>query len=307
VIITTLGILKSRNGPRSLAEYRRQKMKWTQEAATAMFQIPDTKWEHDLGEAFELVVIDEAHLVKNPDTAAHATVAWLKASFHILVTASVLPSGIPDWEGFQKFIDINRNLWDPTNLARLGVTMACNPYTLPDDHPACELRMTTRAAETYVTNPTVPRALAGFYLGKIWRKCLIRRTYESKDPRDPMGPLISGSLPRLEIRRIECSFSNEEQMFYNLISKEPHARLSHRLENGQVVWNRKYTRQLLLYCNWLKFFYISNSMMATSVPAWKASQNSGLFRSMQSPTQRTSAWMSAATSRKPSTRRRRKQ
>jgi hypothetical protein len=133
--------------------------------------------------------------------------------------------------------------------------------------------MTTRAAEIYVTSPTVPRALAGFYLGKIWRKCLIRRTYESKDPRDPMGPLISGSLPRLEIRRIECSFSNEEQMFYNLISKEPHARLSHWLENGQVVWNRKYTRQLLLYCNWLKFFYISNSMMAASVPTWKASQN----------------------------------
>jgi hypothetical protein len=44
--------------------------------------VPDADWVHDLSGVFE------AHQIKNPDTAAHATVVWLQASFHVLATAS---------------------------------------------------------------------------------------------------------------------------------------------------------------------------------------------------------------------------
>jgi hypothetical protein len=168
--------MKSRHGPQKLATYRLSKKKWTAEATKTAAQKPDRRWEGDLENAFEQIAIDEAHLIKKPDTAAHTTVAWLNASFHILVTASVLPNGVDDWLGFQKFIDINRNLWDPANLARLGVTTAVNPYEQLEGHPARVLGMTTEAAERYIIGPNADGTKQGYYLSQIWKECLIRQT-----------------------------------------------------------------------------------------------------------------------------------
>jgi hypothetical protein len=75
------------------------------------------------------------------------------------------------------------------------------------------------------------------------------------------------------VRRIVCHFNKEEQERYWAIEKEPRAKLTHVLETGQVVWNRKCSCQLMLYCVWLDFYHINSDMMANSVPKWKASNN----------------------------------
>jgi len=72
--------------------------------------IPNVNWVYNLSGVFNIVTIDKAYQIKNPNTAAHTTVAWLQALFHVLATASVLPNSIRDFKGYMHFIDINRNL-----------------------------------------------------------------------------------------------------------------------------------------------------------------------------------------------------
>ena len=104
--------------------------------------------------------------MKNPYACAR-TVDWLKASFHILATASVLPNSIQDFDGFMKFVNMGQDLWSDESLARLKVSKTVNPFDLPDEHPATILRLTARAVSTFITGDTANPEKAGFYLQKV--------------------------------------------------------------------------------------------------------------------------------------------
>lgn len=271
VIITSLPTLVARHGPPVLRGYRINKKGWNPNIATQAMYIPDADWEHDLSGVFDIVTIDEAHQIKNPDTAAHATVAWLQASFHVLATASVLPNGINDFDGYMHFVDMNRDLWQNDNLAKLKVEKSVNLFDLPDNHPAAVLRMTIQAVKTFITGEDANRDNAGFYLQKVWEKCLIRRTYASKDPKDiNLGKAIGEALPRLQTRRIVCRFHESEQKTYDKYSELPIRKLAHFLDNGRLVWNKKHARQLILNSTWLGFHWIGDSIHAGTIKDWKA-------------------------------------
>jgi hypothetical protein len=272
VIITSLPTLVARHGPPILRGYRINKQGWSANDATQAMYVPDADWVHDLSGVFDIVTIDEAHQIKNPDTAAHATVAWLQASFHVLATASVLPNGIGDFEGYMHFVDMNRNLWQDENLWRWGVDKSVNPYELDDEHPAAVLRMTTQAVKSFITGDDANRDNAGFYLQKVWQKCLVRRTYASKDPMDmTSGKAIGEALPRVQTRRIICRFTKAEQDMYDRFSEVPIRKLAHFLDNGRLVWNRKHARQLILNSTWLGFHWIGDAVHAGTIKEWKAS------------------------------------
>ena len=271
VIITSLPTLVARHGPPVLTGYRINKKGWSANAATQAMHDPDVDWVHDLSGVFDIVTIDEAHQIKNPDTAAHTTVAWLQASFHVLATASVLPNGIGDFEGYMHFIDMNRNLWQDENLQQWKVDKPVNPFDLEDDHPAAVLRMTVQAVQTFITGDDANRDNAGFYLQKVWQKCLVRRTYASKDPMDmDLGKAIGEALPRLQTRRIICRFDKAEQEMYDKFSELPIRKLAKFLDNGRLVWNRKHARQLILNSTWLGFHWIGDAVHAGTIKDWKA-------------------------------------
>jgi hypothetical protein len=136
----------------------------------------------------EMAAVGEAHCLKNADTNAHATITWLEISFLILETASVLPNRLSDLAGYVKFLGASDELWEPWNLRNWGLTSLCNPYTLPEDHPATILRTTPRAVAKYTTGPKVSPQGAGAYLALVYKGILIRRTYPS--------PVTQSSIPR---------------------------------------------------------------------------------------------------------------
>jgi hypothetical protein len=272
IIITSLGTLVARHGPGKLKSFRVDKKGWSSQAAKDSLLDADPEWESDLSNCFDIITIDEAHTIKNPESQAHATIAWLNASFHILATASVLPNGIQDWDGFMKFVDIGRNLWSDENLARWNVTKNVNPFELADNHPAAKLRLTSKAVEAFITGETAKKAKSGFYLQKIWTKCLIRRTYASADPLDA-SKTIGEALPKLRTRRIICRFTEKEQAEYEKFAATPQRKLAHILENGKLVWNRKYSRMLILLSTWIGYHYIGDFVHAETIGEWKALPN----------------------------------
>jgi len=275
VIITSLSTMVARHGPTALKSHRIGNLGWSSTAATAAIHEGDPEWEYDLSGCFDIISIDEAHLIKNPDTSGHCTVAWLKGSFHVLATASVLPNSINDFDGFISFVDINRNLWTEENLRAWKVNSSVNPYELPDTHPAAVLCVTTEAVKNFITGDGVSKN-AGFYLSKVWQKCLLRRTYVSKDPTD-IRKTIGEALPNLQTRRIVCRFSKDEQKTYDLFSEMPLQKLAHILKNGKLVWNRKHARQLILNSTWTSFHYVGDIVHAGTMKEWKALPNL-LFR-----------------------------
>lgn len=264
IVVTSLPTLQARHGPSELRNHR-MRNGWSRNEASAKYHDQDINWHLDLAEKFSIITIDEAHAIKNEATASHSTVRWLKPQFTILAKASVLPNRVTDFQGYMNFIQADPSLW--TKLEALGVNDKVNPYTLPDGHQAAVLQMTYRAMERFIINAT-DSTLAGLYLRKVWRKCMIRRTYASPNPRFPTQ-VVGQAIASLYSRRIPCEFSANELTLYKTYSERPLRKLMTVLPDGTLVWNRKYSRQLILNSSWLGFHYIEDDVHGHTMKRWK--------------------------------------
>jgi hypothetical protein len=266
IIVTSLSTLQARHGPSELKKHRIQNG-WSSIAAADAYHVQDKDWHSDLSGLFDTIAIDEAHCIKNDTTASHSTVRWLESSFSVLATASVLPNRITDFQGYIPFIEADSKLWSDDNLRKWGIDDKVNPYTLPDDHPGAVLRMTSKAMLKYIIhlNDTTK---AGIYLGQVWAKCMIRRTYASPNPRFP-SRIVGEGIASLYSRRVPCKFTGDEMELYIECSKRPLSKLMTLLADGTLVWNRKYSRQLILNSTWLGFHYIGDDVHAESIKKWK--------------------------------------
>jgi SNF2 family DNA or RNA helicase len=276
IVLTSLATLVHRHGPNALIGYRTSTKGYSKAAATDIKYVMEDDWVHNLANCFDIVIIDEAHVIKNPETMSHTAVTWLNAKFTLLVTASVLPNSIRDFDGYIKFIENNNNLWDPTSLQAMGVDKNVNPYTLPDTHPAVCLRLTAHAVTKFITDRAntkdKDKDKAGYVLSKVWAQCMIRRTYQSPDPQNP-DCKVCDSIAPLFSRRIAAAFTNEEAKWYASVSFESERRLVTKLEDGTITWNRKHARQLVLNSTWIGFSYIGDDIHANTVQYWKQQSN----------------------------------
>ena len=270
IVLTSMATLVRRHGPNALTSYRTSEKGYSKDAASNIKYNLDDDWRHSLANCFDIVIIDEAHVIKNPETLAHTTVTWLNAHFTLLATASILPNSIHDFDEYIKLIENNDNLWDPLNLEAMGVDRDVNPYTLPDEHPAICLRMTAHAVANFITDRAKPKYKdkAGYFISKIWARCMVRRTYQSPDPRYPHLK-VGDSIAPLFSRRIAAAFSKDEADWYASVSYNSERHLVTKLDDGTITWNRKHARQLVLNSTWIGFAYIGNDVHADSVQYWK--------------------------------------
>jgi hypothetical protein len=67
-----------------------------------------------------MVVIDEAHVVKNDATTSHTTVRWLQLEFMVLATASITPNRLEDFRGYMEFIQADPDIWERIDDSRVG-------------------------------------------------------------------------------------------------------------------------------------------------------------------------------------------
>jgi hypothetical protein len=122
-------------------------------------------------------------MIKNEKSVAHTAVAFLQASFYLLISASPVHNRVEDFDGYMAFIapKDSDKLWDKANLQLWGVTEDDCPYDLPNDHPAAVLKLTRRAVKSFITSEAadIPKSVSGGYLAQVWERCLLRRTYSS--------------------------------------------------------------------------------------------------------------------------------
>ncbi|KAH8746169.1 P-loop containing nucleoside triphosphate hydrolase protein [Hyaloscypha sp. PMI_1271] len=271
-IITTLPTLRNRHGPQALYEWRKEVLNMTSQQAKAMWNIPDPNWPGLLRNCFEIVCIDEAHTIKNMDTAGHTTIAWLNAEYHLLITASVLGNRLSDYIGFARLIQPSPDqLATDANFQQWSIDKTTNPFELADNHPGAILRQSLSYIDKYITseknkNYTERNSL---YLRKVWEQVLIRRTYASPNPAKPHQN-IGQDLPGLYTRRIVCSFTKEEQEAYDKLAELPMRKLIIKLPHtDQLAWNRKFSRLLTLLSTWIGWHYIEKEYGAKTIVEWK--------------------------------------
>ena len=216
LVVTSLPTLVTRHGPSAQEKWRLSQKNATKgsDELKALYDVLDPEWKHCLRGCFETGFIDEAHVVKNADSASHILVRWLLLMFLFLATATILPNHVSDFAGYVAFIEPSKNLWTKEQFSAWGkaYTDDFNPYVLPDDDPASALQMTGKAITRWITGPRADKANAGFYLGKVWERCVIRRTYAWPNPQFPEK--IGESIAKLYSRRIVCEFTKDEQTQY---------------------------------------------------------------------------------------------
>jgi hypothetical protein len=124
-----------------LYEWRKEVLNMTSQQVKAMWNIPDPNWPGLLRNCFEIVCIDEAHTIKNMDTAGHTTIAWLNAEYHLLITASVLGNRLSDYISFARLIQPSPDqLATDANFQQWSIDKTTNPFELADNHPGAILR-----------------------------------------------------------------------------------------------------------------------------------------------------------------------
>lgn len=139
----------------------------------------DKSWKGCLYQKFDLVSIDEAHVVKNLEASVTTTVMWLGASLYVLATAIPLPNAVRDCPGYVLLMTGGKDPWTEENVNRWAIGSDCNPYELNDGKPSSALMFSQRALQKFVIRPHANSEKAGFYLAKIWKQSMVRRTYAS--------------------------------------------------------------------------------------------------------------------------------
>lgn len=186
IVITSRDTFRERHGPGALKLWRQTIRMWSSADSDRVYLTVDPEWAHFLGGCFEVVEIDEAHGLKNEETASHNAVQWLEAPFIAMATtASVLPNRLEDFTGYPQFIGMPDSLWEPDSLRRLCVTKNISPFNLADNHPAAILRLTPIAVSRFITAKKVNKSIASAHLVQVWGKLMVWATYTSPYPEFP--------------------------------------------------------------------------------------------------------------------------
>lgn len=267
VIITSYQSLSVRHGPTEQKAWRMSRG-WSEAAAKAKLAEEDMGWPLRLEYMFELVVLDEAHLARNEGALLAITIRWLKARFHLCLSATPLFNSHLDFQGFVPLLvqEFSDQLWTKPSLQRWDVSSDVNPFELDTDHPAAVLRLTNLAMKRFVFQKDIPKTTAGARIGQIWEMCLIRRTLMSRLPFH-VGPCIGADIPPSQSCIVEASFTPMELKLYRTETSELYRRLVTKLRDGKLVWNMAKYRQLALLTSWLGFRFVHGSVKSMHMPA----------------------------------------
>ena len=254
LIISSYTTFAARHGPAANTKYRTNKLAMSKRQCDDERFNPDPRWDANLEGCFKVVINDECHLIKSFAADVSVTVEWLRASRHIMVSASLIPNGIADWYGYMSLVQAfdAEDWWSDASLSEMHFQSDQDPYLLADDHPAAKLQLTKRAVKDFILTHRVNPAEQGARLARIWKKLVIRRTPQSQIP-FRNGDKIADSLPRVKAAVISCTFTDQERKWY--IEKENTLTgklLSPAEAHKKPKWSMATQRHLLMLTTWLK-------------------------------------------------------
>ena len=198
VVITTPFTYNERHGPKSRTRWLKKK-KGTR---------PDK-----LQGVWGIMVIDEAHMIKNEGAEVNAAIVESEGDFHCTITGTPMENDEKDTLGYVKLFETKaaRDAWlDEKLLRKWGVTPGCNPFELPDNHPAACLRLTCHAVDTWIVKSAADSVQKGQWLTMLFSVILLRRSHASRLPFNS-PTTIGENLPRVNVMSVRCKMTDSER------------------------------------------------------------------------------------------------
>lgn len=178
---------------------------------------PNPTWSRNLVGHFQVVVVDEAHKLKNQSTQAFTAIRQLKAQFHVLLTATPMLSDVTDFKA----------------LLELVVTKEMNQAwnELSAEEKDSNLFLDQEHRQAYIQNPPdvlfAPEAQEQWLwkadqlkganriglltaMAPLLATCLTKRTLASKVDGNSIGELV----PPTVSQDVRCAFSPKEMEIY---------------------------------------------------------------------------------------------
>jgi SNF2 family DNA or RNA helicase len=261
IILTTYDTFRSRHGPPAYEKWRRTLGKKAKKNPSLSNM---ENWPGNLKGLFNDVLLDEGHTVRNHESGLSTAIRWLKAKFHLIISATIFYNSIMDFKGYVGLIvppDAD-SVWDNSDaLTALGITATTNPFLLTDDHPAAFLKLTHRAMNKYVFTSNVTVTVASVQLRKLLPHLMVRRTLRSSVECNGKHIIIGASIPPSQTQVISVDFSPLEKKKY-AEAVAPHYRGLVITKDGKLVLNMAKYRMLTLLTSWLGFEVVESVLTA---------------------------------------------
>ena len=251
IVFSSYDTWMQRHGPQASRAYRKKIGISDKTIANTPGHLP-IGWERNLEGKFATVTLDEAHKIKNEDTATSISIQWLKPQFYIMTSATPCSNRGTDFSGFAKLIDPGIKYWkelfeeDPNRL---------NPFdesldSLDSDDPRRDFVVSYDKFKKYVNPKDLDESVRGKRLRRIWSRCVLRRTYGSK----VRGVKIGDKLPRCQMLRVTPKFTPAEKIYYNQQAAPHRKNLVCKTADGKrLIYRRDKYRKLVLLSTWTGF------------------------------------------------------
>ncbi|KAI7968163.1 hypothetical protein EIK77_010333 [Talaromyces pinophilus] len=255
IVITSYQTLTQRHGPKV-------QLRWQiRNNRPHDIDKPDPSWPKCLADRFAVMVCDEVHNIRNTDTQGYRTIEWLKAKFHVLLSATPSFNSISDLKGMLSLMVNPKNgeWWANANVPKNYDPL----FDHNQEDPNFRLLFTPKGLKKWVWDRSnLSSSAKALALMPIWKRCVIRRLVTSKIPLHT-GPLIGDHIPPAIRKIVSVQFGAKEQEQYNLLAAEPLQTLVFFNDRaGKAMWRADKYRMLTLLGTWLGSQYIQDALMA---------------------------------------------
>jgi hypothetical protein len=144
---------RGRHGPASLKKVRPDDR--TQSGVSRMKPpVKADKWGADMADVYRMVVVDEAHVLRNPRSFMHQSVEWARTDFRLLMTATAVWAHPRDFSGLL-------SLCEPPGLSEAAeeaigpLGRNGDPWLAPKGHAHYRFRFTRWAFEAFAVEDGV--------------------------------------------------------------------------------------------------------------------------------------------------------
>ena len=147
LVVTTHDTFRERHGPKALARHRGGVIPRDFGKRDVIHPPPteEDAWRHDMSDEFGILVIDEAHGVRNRYRQTNQTFKWLRTEYTVLMTATPIWGHAGNLTGLIWLVEERGR----SEAADVALSKKDDPWTLADDDQRAEYRYAASAWERW--------------------------------------------------------------------------------------------------------------------------------------------------------------
>lgn len=216
----------------------------------------------DLAGLFDIVIFDEAHILRNATSGQSVTCSWLKAKFNLLLTATPFFNDLHDFMGYYKLLLApNPKAAKKFSDKRVAQILEAAPGSA-DEALLCSQEFVS--AHIFAKN--IDPQTASVRMRQVLKCFMIRRIQASSIP---IGTdrRIGADIPPMVKRIEEPEFEKEEAEAYRAHEAihRRHLFIKDQEHPERIRWNMSKFRQLILGSSWLGFINIERTLVASKI------------------------------------------